>query len=326
VTATLHADGDRFLLRLERRLPQPPARVWRALTTPEGLAAWFPARVELDLRVGGAMEFTFTDQDVPPSAGEVLELEPPRRLAFSWGDDELRFGLAPDGDGTRLTFTHRFGDRPMAARQAAGWEVCLDALEGREVPARRWAALHARYAAAWEAGSDGTESPGPAGSRRLRFERRLPHPVERVWAALTDPGELAGWLADAELDLRVGGAVGLRWLDTDDEGHRAVARGTISALEPARVLEYETDPDGRLRWELLAEGDGCLLTFEAEAAVPEGRRADRLAGWHVRLDGLAAALAGTSVDPERFDEEHRPRRREQRARYAARLGVGAGVP
>jgi uncharacterized protein YndB with AHSA1/START domain len=40
---TLLTDGDAYVLRYERLLPCAPARVWTALTTPEGLAAWFPA-------------------------------------------------------------------------------------------------------------------------------------------------------------------------------------------------------------------------------------------------------------------------------------------
>jgi hypothetical protein len=32
----------------------------------------------------------------------------------------------------------------------------------------------------------------------LRFERHLAHPIERVWAALTEPGELVGWWGEAE--------------------------------------------------------------------------------------------------------------------------------
>src|SRR4051794_17744470 len=41
----------------------------------------------------------------------------------------------------------------------------------------------------------------------MRYERRLAHPVERVWAALTQPSELRGWLADADIDLVAGGRV-----------------------------------------------------------------------------------------------------------------------
>ena len=83
----------------------------------------------------------------------------------------------------------------------------------------------------------------------LRFERRLDHPVERVWRALTEPDELAAWLALAELELTEGGRVVLTWQNTDPDGNTAVARGTVSALDPPRLLELDTDIHGRLRWE-----------------------------------------------------------------------------
>ncbi|PZG03110.1 SRPBCC domain-containing protein, partial [Nonomuraea aridisoli] len=46
-TLTLHPDG-RTTLRLQRRLPHPPEKVWRAITEPEHLAAWFPTTVTID--------------------------------------------------------------------------------------------------------------------------------------------------------------------------------------------------------------------------------------------------------------------------------------
>jgi uncharacterized protein YndB with AHSA1/START domain len=89
------------------------------------------------MRVGGRMTFTFPEAvDAPPIEGEVLELEPPQMFAFTWGPDELRFELEPQGDGCHLRFTHLFDEREKAARDAAGWHVCLGALEdvlaGRE--------------------------------------------------------------------------------------------------------------------------------------------------------------------------------------------------
>jgi len=43
--------------------------------------------------------------------------------------------------------------------------------------------------------ADGTVETGPDGSTQVHFVRRLPHPVERVWQALTDPAELRRWWA-----------------------------------------------------------------------------------------------------------------------------------
>jgi hypothetical protein len=62
--------------------------------------------------------------------GQVLELDPPRRFAFLWGEDPVAFDLAPDGDGTRLMLTHvlRTEGGGAAARTAAGWHMCLDLL------------------------------------------------------------------------------------------------------------------------------------------------------------------------------------------------------
>jgi uncharacterized protein YndB with AHSA1/START domain len=120
-------------LRFERRFHHPAEKVWRAITEPDELAHWFPAKVDVDLRVGGRMTFTFPDEDEGQMQGEVTELDPPRVFEFSWGGDVLRFELEPDEEGTgcRLTFTSFLDERDTAARTAAGWHVCLDRLRQR---------------------------------------------------------------------------------------------------------------------------------------------------------------------------------------------------
>jgi uncharacterized protein YndB with AHSA1/START domain len=152
----------------------------------------------------------------------------------------------------------------------------------------------------------------------IRFERRLRHPVERVWRALTEPAEMAKWLALAELDLREGGSVVLTWQNTDDEGNTAVARGTVSALDPPRLVEFDTDIHGRLRWELEPDGDGTALTFTAEAQLPEEYELQVLAGWHIHLDHLEEVLGGGTIDWPNWSAEHRPAWDRIRDGYAAR--------
>jgi uncharacterized protein YndB with AHSA1/START domain len=128
---TYETVDDRPALRFERRLAHPIEAVWRAVTDPSELAHWFPAQVTVDLRTGGRMSFAFPDEALPPSDGEVTELDPPRRFAFSWGDEPLRFELEPaaGGDGCVLRFTHLLSSRDQAARDAAGWHVCFEALD-----------------------------------------------------------------------------------------------------------------------------------------------------------------------------------------------------
>ena len=152
------AEG-RQALRFERRLAHPVDVVWRAITEPGELAHWFPSAVTIDLRVGGAMRFEFEGHDMPAMTGEVTELDPPRRLAFLWGDELLRFELEPadGGAATLLRFTHELSERDTAARNAAGWHVCLDRLAGHldggddaapgAEPTPEWSALYDEYQA-----------------------------------------------------------------------------------------------------------------------------------------------------------------------------------
>ena len=63
--------------------------------------------------------------------GQVTELDPPTRFSFTWGEDHLHFAIDPieDGAASRLRFSVELDTRDKAARDAAGWHVCLDQLE-----------------------------------------------------------------------------------------------------------------------------------------------------------------------------------------------------
>ncbi len=111
-----------------------PDVVWNALTEPGELAAWFGAEAEIDLRVGGAVRFRWPDGT--ERRGLVVDVDPPRRLAFRWR--ELRtsvsglavadatvvaFTLETEDDGTRVTVTESSGvlaaDPPLAMAENA---------------------------------------------------------------------------------------------------------------------------------------------------------------------------------------------------------------
>jgi uncharacterized protein YndB with AHSA1/START domain len=129
----------------------------------------------------------------------------------------------------------------------------------------------------------------------LRFERRLRHGIAEVWAALTEPGELARWLAPPSRPLTSTGAYELRFDNTED-----TARGEVTRVEPPTLLECTwTSRDAAqgsvLRWELRADGDGCRLVLTHVLPAP-GCRPELAAGWHGHLDALADVLAGGSGD------------------------------
>ncbi len=140
---------------------------------------------------------------------------------------------------------------------------------------------------------------GTIEGREVLFERRLGAPRERVWRALTDPQELGGWLAPADIDLRVGGAVVFKF----DDG---VERGTITELREPEVLAYtwnEGKTDSLVRFELEPDGDGTRLTlrhiFEGDVEF-----ASYGGGWHHHLEQLVGQVAGSPIawDTNRFRE------------------------
>jgi uncharacterized protein YndB with AHSA1/START domain len=125
-------------VRFVRTYPHPAERVWAAISEPAELAHWFPSNVELQPWVGGTVRFS-GDPHTEQTTGVVLAYEPPRRLAFSWGADELHFRVDPvDARSSRLTLINVLDDRTTAARNAGGWYVCLAELAKRldGVPSR----------------------------------------------------------------------------------------------------------------------------------------------------------------------------------------------
>jgi uncharacterized protein YndB with AHSA1/START domain len=147
------ADG-RATLVFRRHLAHPPAKVWRALTEPGHLDAWFPCTIEGERTAGSALQFSFKEMPGLKLDGEVLAWDPPRLFEFKWGTDMLRFELAPEGDGCLFTLTDIFEEVGKGARDAAGWHVCLenlvDAVDDREPGPERtsghyWRTINARY-------------------------------------------------------------------------------------------------------------------------------------------------------------------------------------
>ena len=150
---TLARSDGGWSLRFTRRLPHPPPKVWRALTEPEHLAAWFPTDIEGERRTGAPVRFVFRDGEGPAIDGEMITFDPPSVLELRWGGDEtLRFELRPEDGGTVLTFVNTFDELGKAARDAAGWHTCLDMLgyhlavqEAPWTPEERWREVHSWY-------------------------------------------------------------------------------------------------------------------------------------------------------------------------------------
>jgi uncharacterized protein YndB with AHSA1/START domain len=148
---TLEEAGDHWRLRFTRQLAHQPAKVWRAITEPEHLQAWFPQRITGDWVAGGKLRFSDPDGRGPDFYGEVLAWDPPSRVEFSWGPDVIRLEIEPADGGCTLTLLDTIGELGKAARDGAGWHECLDHLashlDGRPgAPAGQcWARVHPGY-------------------------------------------------------------------------------------------------------------------------------------------------------------------------------------
>jgi uncharacterized protein YndB with AHSA1/START domain len=126
-------------LTVNRTLAAPADRVWRALTDPAALAAWFwPQRfaptADVDLRVGGRYRIDGPAVGMAVS-GEYVTVEPPHKLVFTWiwdgepGETLVTIELTPSDTGTELTVRHeRFADDANRDNHAQGWLDCLDRL------------------------------------------------------------------------------------------------------------------------------------------------------------------------------------------------------
>jgi uncharacterized protein YndB with AHSA1/START domain len=117
--------------RIERtvELAAPPDKVWAALTTAEGLSAWFGDEATIDLRPGGAARMTWAAEGFTARM-RVERVEEPRVFGYTWGiyglpqDDPRRtyveFTLEPRGAGTRLTVVETgFAQLPDGAYRTA---------------------------------------------------------------------------------------------------------------------------------------------------------------------------------------------------------------
>ncbi|MFN3512360.1 MAG: SRPBCC family protein [Phenylobacterium sp.] len=149
------------------------------------------------------------------------------------------------------------------------------------------------------------------GAREVRFRRRLPGAVERVWTYLTDPDLRATWLAGGEMEPRGGGRMELAFFHADlspqkaepperfremaEKGHRMA--GTVLAWEPPRLLVITWGSKGEgpseVSFELEALGpDETLMTLTHRKLADPGEMANVGSGWHAHLAILEDRLAG----------------------------------
>jgi uncharacterized protein YndB with AHSA1/START domain len=132
----------------------------------------------------------------------------------------------------------------------------------------------------------------------LTFVRRLSHPVEQVWAVITDPAERARWFGHTIIDGREGGTIETHPDDPPVPPKAKHMSGRILEWVPRRVLEHEwhqaiVEP-GVVRYELAADGDETVLTF-THRGLGKRNAIGFVPGTHAYLDRLTAQLDGREL-------------------------------
>ncbi len=136
------------------------------------------------------------------------------------------------------------------------------------------------------------------GGYELRYERRLRHSPDKVWAAIATPAGVACWFAIPDMEMKAGGRYDLRFdhpvTDTWTEENRTeVHPNRVRVYDPPRVFEHTFDGAGIVRWELHPDGDGTWLVMTHHVpAEGAGSMTGYLSGWQQHLEGLEAAIAG----------------------------------
>lgn len=133
-------------LTFVRRMKATPASVYAAWTDPKIMAQWFGPHhthvvsAETDVRVGGKFRVIMRETEsgeIHDVSGVYLEVEPGRKLVFSWGwvsiperESLVTVSLRPVSEGVELTLLHeQFFDEHARDSHNRGWTESLDRLE-----------------------------------------------------------------------------------------------------------------------------------------------------------------------------------------------------
>jgi uncharacterized protein YndB with AHSA1/START domain len=141
-----HTSPDNDVVTCEVFIAAPRERVFQAISDPRQALKWWGEEgkyrlheFQMDVRVGGKWSCAGTSVTMGPTAvhGEFLEVDPPRKLAYTWNSSwmavstEVRWDLEEQGSGTILKLTHSgfAGNADQAKNHGLGWTAIFTWLQ-----------------------------------------------------------------------------------------------------------------------------------------------------------------------------------------------------
>lgn len=136
----MEATTESTTVRRELAIDASPETVWEFLVDPEKATRWMGQTATLDARPGGEYRVEVIPGNT--ARGEFVELDPPRRLVYTWGwepggvdksvppgTSTIEIELVPAGEGTTLRFTHRdLPNEEAVQSHAHGWDHYFERL------------------------------------------------------------------------------------------------------------------------------------------------------------------------------------------------------
>jgi uncharacterized protein YndB with AHSA1/START domain len=276
-------------------IPASVPDVFDSLLDEKLLSNWLAEYVRVDPRKGGVFKFWGRDviwcNEEDATAGEILELERPRTLAFSWRwqghPSRVTFRVSDAVGSSLLTVEHSFETHdagpggPGPDMAGCHWRIAIGNLTSVLTTGR--AALRPDYCS----GADSTDA------QRVELEIEIAAPPAQVFRALLDPTLVKVWMQVDEPQIDVDEK---RYSYGWQQGDPPVPHGPSRIVEliPDRLLvhdwQWSNENSGQVRWELAASQTGTRLRL---IHINTRDLSNRL-GWSDALIAIRRLLDGSA--------------------------------
>jgi len=144
---------------------------------------------------------------------------------------------------------------------------------------------------------------------KVVFERTLPHDIQTVWDAITNPEKLKIWFTDFDMEFKEGGKIKIIFRDAA----KTITHGEIVSIQPPHKFVWTWEGELAV-WELSPQGKNTKLTF-TYSKMADQWAVDAAGGFHTILDRLQLALNGKKESYPFGTEEFDPAQIELRETY-----------